>query len=92
MENVQIVNKLFVFENAISGVNMHAIRSDIYYEVHLKIADVPVYMTSYWICKLTGSTSFLAKEILIFIKNVKKYSSYCKNNSADIKHLLIRNI
>ena len=90
MENVQIVNKLFVFENAISGVNMHAIRSDIYYEVHMKIADVPV--SSYWICKLTSSTSFLAKEILIFIKNVKKYSSYCKKNSADIKHLLIRNI
>ena len=47
---------------------MHAIRSDIYYEVHMKITDVPV--SSYWICKLASSTSFLAKEILSFIKNL----------------------
>jgi len=68
METVQIVNKLLVFENAISGVNMHAIRSDIYYEEHMKITDVPV--SSYWICKLASSTSFLAEEILSFIKNL----------------------
>ena len=49
------------------GVNMHAIRSDIYYEDHM-IADVPV--SSYWICKLASNTSFQAKEILSLIKNL----------------------
>lgn len=61
MENVQIVNKLFFFENAISGENIRAIRSSIYYEVHMKITDVPV--SSYWTSKLASNTAFLDKEI-----------------------------